>query len=118
MELTLSQQVAIDAFKKFLKCDNQVFVLKGAAGTGKTTLISEFLRILHEDNRECDLMAPTGRAAYIIGSKTKHAASTIHRGIYRLSNLKSISQNKEEEDDGGLHLKYCLNPNRSSLRKV
>ena len=35
-----------------------------------------------------------------------------------MSNLKSISQNKEEEDDGGLHLKYCLNPNRSSLRKV
>lgn len=46
MNLTLSQQEAADAFKEFLETDSQVFMLKGAAGTVKTTLISEFLKIL------------------------------------------------------------------------
>lgn len=42
MHFTSSQQNAIAAFNSFLEGDNQVFILKGAAGTGKTTLISEF----------------------------------------------------------------------------
>jgi hypothetical protein len=45
-------------------------------------------------------MAPTGRAAFIIGEKCKTQASTIHKAIYHLAKLKSISQNKESEDDG------------------
>ena len=40
-----SQQIAIDAFKTFLESDERVFMLKGAAGTGKTTLASEFLNL-------------------------------------------------------------------------
>ena len=92
-------------------------MLKGAAGTGKTTLVSEFLRMLDTEKREYRLMAPTGRAAYIIGSKTGKPACTIHRSIYSLFKLKSTSQNKEE-DDGGLYLRFALKANNDSLQTV
>lgn len=118
MTYTESQQSAVAAFREFLEGDEQVFMLKGAAGTGKTTLVSEFLRILDAAKREYRLMAPTGRAAYIIGSKTGKPAFTIHRSIYGLSKLKSTSQNKEEEDDGGLHLRFGLKSNNDSLTSV
>lgn len=115
---TVSQNNAIAAFKKFLEGDDQVFMLKGAAGTGKTTLVVEFLKILEAKSQEYRLMAPTGRAAYIIGSKTGKPALTIHRSIYGLSKLKSTSQNKEDEDDGGLHLRFGLRTNNDSLNAV
>ena len=118
IQLTKSQQSAIVAFKEFLEGDEQVFMLKGAAGTGKTTLVTEFLKILEGQKREYSLMAPTGRAAYIIGSKTGKPAFTIHRSIYGLSKLKSTSQNKEDEDDGGLHLRFGLKSNKDSLNTV
>lgn len=117
-QLTQSQLSAITTFKKFLNSDVQVFMLKGAAGTGKTTLVTEFLKILDGQKREYGLMAPTGRAAYIIGSKTGKPAYTIHRSIYGLSKLKSTSQNKEDEDDGNLHLRFGLKPNNDSLNTV
>ena len=113
-QYTISQLSAISAFREFLDGDGQVFMLKGAAGTGKTTLVSEFLRILESQKREVALMAPTGRAAYIIGNKTGHPAFTIHRTIYGLSKLKSTSHNKEGEDDGGLHLRFGLKGNNDS----
>lgn len=118
IQYTESQNNAIAAFKEFLDGDEQVFMLKGAAGTGKTTLVTEFLKILEEQNRVYGLMAPTGRTAYIIGSKTGKPAFTIHRSIYGLSQLKSTSQNKEDEDDGGVHLNFGLRSNTDSLSTV
>lgn len=118
MNFTSSQQKAIEAFSNYLNDSAQVFILKGAAGTGKTTLLAEFLKILEEQKREFGLMAPTGRAAYIIRSKTGKAAFTIHRSIYGLYKLKSTSPNKEEEDDGGLHMRFGLRGNNDSLDAV
>ncbi|MDE5821684.1 MAG: AAA family ATPase [Paramuribaculum sp.] len=118
IKLSASQDSVIDYFKTFLESDSQVFMLKGAAGTGKTTLVTEFIKILEEQKREYGLMAPTGRAAYIIGSKTGKPAFTIHRSIYGLSKLKSTSQNKEDEDDGGIHLRFGLKVNNDSLNAV
>ncbi|MGN0232353.1 MAG: ATP-dependent RecD-like DNA helicase [Muribaculaceae bacterium] len=118
MKLTQSQVDAIKAFKSFLAGDEQVFLLKGAAGTGKTTLVAEFMRVLDQKKQEGFLMAPTGRAAYILGRKVGRKASTIHKGIYGLSKLKSTSQNKEDEDDGGLHMRFELRANEDSLNAV
>lgn len=111
MTLTSSQQSALESFKSFLLGSNNVFLLKGAAGTGKTTLLQEFLKILQEQKLMVRLMAPTGRAAHIIGAKTGVAAFTIHRSIYALASLESTSQNKETEDDGGLRAKFGLKNN-------
>ena len=118
LQLTQSQQTALLTFKEFLESDDQVFILKGAAGTGKTTLVTEFIKILDEQKREYGLMAPTGRAAYIIGSKTGKPAFTIHRSIYGLSKLKSTTQNKDYEDDGGIHLRFGLKSNNDPLNTV
>ena len=115
----LSQKNAINRLKSFLANSSvQVFMLKGAAGTGKTTLVSEFLHILDEGKRGYRLMAPTGRAAYILGSKTNRKASTIHRGIYGLSKLKSTGQDSGGEEDGCLHLKFGLKGNTDSPNTV
>ena len=61
---------------------HQLFVLKGYAGTGKTTLIQTLIRSLEKYNRKSVLLAPTGRAAKVISSYTKRKAYTIHKHIY------------------------------------
>ncbi|MDD5870213.1 MAG: AAA family ATPase [Bacteroidales bacterium] len=117
-EFTLSQQAAVEAFESFLVGEEQVFMLKGAAGTGKTTLVAEFLRVLASNSQEFCLMAPTGRAAHVLGSKVGRPACTIHKSIYGLSGLKSTSRNKEDEDDGGLHLWFGIKNNDDPLSAV
>jgi hypothetical protein len=112
--LTPSQQTALEAFQRFLNGTEQVFILKGAAGTGKTTLISELLCLLRNANRQFCLMAPTGRAAFIIGNKTKTPAYTIHRSIYSLTRLQPTEHNQEEGEDGGLHAQFGLKKNSDS----
>ena len=72
LSFTPSQRAAVEAFRGFIDGAEQVFVLKGAAGTGKTTIVAEFIRILEAENRKFALMAPTGRAAFIIGHKTRN----------------------------------------------
>lgn len=62
--------------------NNSIFVLKGFAGTGKTTLISTIVNNLIEINFKYVLLAPTGRAAKVIANYTNKAAFTIHKKIY------------------------------------
>ncbi len=60
-----------------------MYLLKGYAGTGKTSLVSAFVNHLHQTNRRFVLMAPTGRAAKVLSRYTGFPAFTIHRRIYR-----------------------------------
>jgi ATP-dependent exoDNAse (exonuclease V) alpha subunit len=60
-----------------------VFMLKGYAGTGKTTVVSALVRILGSFNYKYVLLAPTGRAAKVMSSYSGRQASTIHKRIYR-----------------------------------
>lgn len=60
-----------------------VFILRGFAGTGKTSLISALVRTMKQLERECVLIAPTGRAAKVLSAYSDHPAYTIHRRIYR-----------------------------------
>lgn len=60
-----------------------MFLLKGYAGTGKTSLISALIRYLQANQLDCVLMAPTGRAAKVLASYSGHTAYTIHKTIYR-----------------------------------
>ncbi|MEH6306372.1 AAA family ATPase [Olivibacter sp. CPCC 100613] len=59
------------------------FILKGYAGTGKTTLISTLVRVLPALNMRSILLAPTGRAAKVMGAYAERPAFTIHKKIYR-----------------------------------
>ena len=62
--------------------NNSIFVLKGYAGTGKTTVISTIVNNLIEINKKYVLLAPTGRAAKVIANYSNKPAFTIHKKIY------------------------------------
>ncbi len=82
---TQSQEEAIESFVNFLTSteENPVFVLKGYAGTGKTSLISSIVTTLDELKFRQVLMAPTGRAAKVFSGYAGKTAYTIHKVIYR-----------------------------------
>ena len=62
--------------------NRSIFILKGYAGTGKTTLISTLVKSLPVLGKRSVLMAPTGRAAKVLSKYSKKIASTIHKKIY------------------------------------
>lgn len=100
-DLTKSQEVAAELLADFFASKNysQTFVLKGYAGTGKTTLISSCVRSLVVSKVKVILLAPTGRAAKVLSAYSGYPAYTIHRWIYR----------KQSEKDG--FGKFVLNRN-------
>ncbi len=79
------QDVAIKKISEFIfdKNERSVFVLKGYAGTGKTNLISAFTKVLPNIKWRSVLLAPTGRAAKVIGNYSQKEAFTIHKKIFR-----------------------------------
>ena len=88
---TQDQQKAIDLLAQFILSPetHRVFVLRGFAGTGKTSLLAAVVKTLEQLERPCVLMAPTGRAAKVFSLYADHPAYTIHKRIYR---QKSIDQ--------------------------
>ncbi len=70
-----------------------VFILKGYAGTGKTSAISTFVNNLWHAGKKAVLLAPTGRAAKVIANYAKREAFTIHKKIYYHKNTKNGSVN-------------------------
>lgn len=60
-----------------------VFVLKGYAGTGKTTMLSSLVKTITKFKFRSVLLAPTGRAAKVLSGYSGHKAYTIHKSIYR-----------------------------------
>ncbi len=81
---TESQEKLLHYLPDFiLSRSESVLLLKGYAGTGKTTLISSLVNTLEGIGIESVLMAPTGRAAKMISSYSGHKAYTIHKKIYR-----------------------------------
>lgn len=96
IELTKDQRNGIEKLKDFFKNENQVFILKGYAGTGKTFLMKGLTKYLRDIKNPFAIAAPTGRAAKIISQKTKEKAYTIHKTIYSNTDLKEYkTQNKD-----------------------
>ncbi len=97
--LTHDQQEAVFHFQSFLKEEVPAFVLTGAAGTGKTTLLRELVKVAEAARLKLILLAPTGRAAKVAAVRSGLPSSTIHRHIYSVSEevdkksgaLKSLS---------------------------
>jgi ATP-dependent exoDNAse (exonuclease V) alpha subunit len=61
----------------------EVMIVKGYAGTGKTTLLKSVVAVHKKHTRKVKLMAPTGRAAKVLSGATGYPANTIHRSLYR-----------------------------------
>lgn len=81
MELTKQQNEVFKKIKAFMESDASVFILRGYAGTGKTTMVKVVADNITQ-SRNMYLMAPTGRAARVLSQKTKRMATTIHKAIY------------------------------------
>lgn len=65
----------------------KAFILRGYAGTGKTSVMSAVVRALKKLNQPCILLAPTGRAAKVLSRYSGEQAYTIHKQIYRQNQL-------------------------------
>ena len=81
---TLKQDIFFQKVAGFITdySNDSIFVLKGYAGTGKTTVISTIVSNLIEINKKYVLLAPTGRAAKVIANYSQKPAFTIHKKIY------------------------------------
>lgn len=96
--LTNDQRIALEKLQAFLISNDQVFLLKGYAGSGKTTLVKGLVEYLKLIGKSYQIMAPTGRAAKIIHQKTGFEATTVHKGIYNFENLHEIIRSEKEND--------------------
>ena len=67
--------------------ERKAFILRGYAGTGKTSVVSALVRALAALKQPCILLAPTGRAAKVLSRYSGFPAYTIHKQIYRLNQL-------------------------------
>jgi exodeoxyribonuclease-5 len=87
---TRGQRSLIDLLASYITDDtkNRVFIIKGYAGTGKTTIISTLVNVLDDIGKKFILMAPTGRAAKVLSAYSGKNAYTIHKRIYRQKSSK------------------------------
>ena len=84
-EPTQDQRNALSVFARFMtdRSENAAMILRGSAGTGKTSLAGAIVRAVSQLHIKVSLLAPTGRAAKVFSLNAGLAASTIHRKIYR-----------------------------------
>lgn len=92
------------AFLLSLK-SNPTYILRGYAGTGKTTLVTTLVKTLPEIGMDYVLMAPTGRAAKVLGGYTRKYASTIHKKIFQVQAFP----------DGSLRMARAQNKHKDTL---
>ncbi|MDR1169714.1 MAG: AAA family ATPase [Prevotellaceae bacterium] len=90
---TPGQKTLIRGISQFIIDPNvSIFLLKGYAGTGKTSVIAALIQSLNEIKVNTVLMAPTGRAAKVLSSYAGFQAFTIHRKIYRQKSVEEQSE--------------------------
>lgn len=81
---TIKQDLGLQLLAKFIvqEHNDYIYVLKGYAGTGKTTMIGTLVKNIAKVKKKLVLTAPTGRAAKVISNYSNQSAQTIHRRIY------------------------------------
>lgn len=87
---TSCQTSAIEGLSKFIASTDEdlTYLLKGYAGTGKTSLVAALIRALHQFRIKSVLLAPTGRAAKVLSGYANKQAYTMHKKIYRQRSAK------------------------------
>ena len=96
MEPTAGQMELFEKLGEFLTLPQDEFpilVVRGYAGTGKTTAISAFIKVLKDLKYKYILLAPTGRAAKVLSNYSGVQAKTIHKQIYRQKSLADKEAN-------------------------
>ena len=88
---TKEQKAVLEDLSEFISTlgSRSIFLLKGYAGTGKTTLISSLVKSLPSVGKRSALLAPTGRAAKVLAKYSKRKASTLHKKIYWIRTSKN-----------------------------
>lgn len=101
-EAKLKQDIALQRLASFVMEErtDAIFLLKGFAGTGKTTIISSLVKNLWKVKKSGVLLAPTGRAAKVISNYSGREAFTIHKKIYF------------PKKKGGAGVQFVLQPNK------
>ena len=102
-QLTCGQKELLKKIENFLNSDTFCFIIKGAAGTGKTFITKGLTDYLDSIEREFHLAAPTGRAAKILSDRTGKPATTIHRMIY---STIVIEEEKYKNIDGTEEIRF------------
>lgn len=104
-EPTAEQEELMDKLAHFIRSENpsSLFVLRGYAGTGKTSVVSSLVNTLGSLGTEPVLLAPTGRAAKVLANYAGMPALTIHKKIYRLQteadgSMRLILQDNKDQD--------------------
>lgn len=126
INLTGHQQSAFDKMVEFVNSpDRRVFILRGYAGTGKTTMMRVFIDHLNKTNVRYRLLASTGRAAKILNNATGCDATTIHGLIYKFKdineNLEDVIKKRETvgmDSSGQLFLKFDLTPVKDNNEEI
>lgn len=103
-DFTADQRSAVAKIVDFLysRSNNQVFLLKGYAGTGKSSLIGSLVKTMSQFNQKAVLLAPTGRAAKVFSTYAGQPAFTVHKKIYRMDKFTegpgtfSLAENKHK----------------------
>ena len=92
---TFEQENVVKKMADFLfsRKTEELFLLKGYAGTGKTSLIGALVKTLDQLEQKCILLAPTGRAAKVFSHYAGHPAYTIHKKIYRQKSFSNEMDN-------------------------
>lgn len=107
---TLEQEKVIKSLSDFmfLPKNETLFLLKGYAGTGKTSLFSALVKTLDQLQQKCVLLAPTGRAAKVFASYAGHPAYTIHKRIYRQQTVSADMGNFALNDNLSKHTLFIV----------
>lgn len=92
LNLSPGQETALTKLEAFLDSPVQVFMLKGYAGSGKTTILKGLVEYLNSLEKDFALMAPTGRAAKVIRERTGQEAYTIHKSIYSFEDMVEVDE--------------------------
>ena len=107
---TFEQEKVVKILADFLFCHetDSLFLLKGYAGTGKTSLIGALVKTLDQLEQKCVLLAPTGRAAKVFAHYAGHSAFTIHKKIYRQRSFSNELDNFSINDNLHQHTLFIV----------
>jgi len=121
--LNAQQQEAFDKIREFLEKPEQAFfILKGYAGTGKTTLLQQLAAYLDQEEMDFSLLAPTGRAAAVLSAKTGFVAKTLHAELYHFKEIDGdadpAKEKTEANDFGQMRLLFEIRSPDKNHKKV